>query len=222
MTPRPPRQFQAHSPVRAAATHALALCGVSGQQVIELPILGTRAHVAVDIDQDEVDRRIQAQVPVLTDRILLRQLVALPFAEPIRHADLPRAALSILRNAPDGVVEFTTHHVVRTIRPAITLRGAATAGRNWRDGLNSVSPYAAFCRRVFVLTATAADLDHAALEAAVYGIGLVRAEQGKPARVLVPPQAKAPTFGPASWRVRELALASSGMLPTSAATSVFQ
>jgi hypothetical protein len=190
--------------------------------VVDLSILGTRAHVAVDIDQDELTRRIRARIPVLTDRILLRHLVTLPFGEQIRQQDLSPAALSVLGSAPDGMVEFTRRHVVRNIRPVITLRGAATAGGCWSAGLNVVSPFAAFCPRVFALTATVPDLDHAALEATLYGIGLVQAQRGHGAQLRVPPALKVPTFGPASWRVRELALAGSGMLPTTAKTSVVQ
>lgn len=216
------RVSAARSSRRAAALEALSLSGLGGAHMVDLAMLGTRAHVAVDVDLNELDRRVRAGVPALTDRILLRHLVTLPFGEPVRQQDLSPAALSVLGSAPDGTVELTRQHVVRIIRPVITLRGAATAGGRWNTGLNAVSPYAAFCPRVFALTATVPDLEHAALEAALYGIGLVQAQPGQDAQLRVPPAPKVATFGPASWRVRELALAESGMLPATAKTSVVQ
>jgi hypothetical protein len=70
-----------------------------------------------------------------------------------------------------------------------------------------VSPFAAFCPRLFVLTAEASDVDEAVLEATVYGIGLAQAADDRSVQIMVHPQRRDPTFGSASWRVRETAFA---------------
>lgn len=195
----------------SVAVRALQLAGVRASQFVDLHMLGTHAVVAVDVDVEEVAYRSRIGIPALTDRRLLRHLAGLPYLEPIRRADLSDPALRVLREAPEGVLEFTGGHVRRLVRPAIMLRGASTQGSNWRAGLNAASPFAAFCPRMFVLTAEATDVDDAALEASVYGIGLAQAVDDRSVQMRVHPQRRGPTFGPASWRVRETALAAAGL-----------
>lgn len=193
------------------AVRALQLAGVGASQFVDLHMLGTRALVAVDVDEEEIAYRSRIGIPALTDRRLLRHLAGLPYLEPIRRADLSASALRVLGEAPEGLLEFTGGHVRRMVRPAVVLRGASTQGCDWRAGLNAVSPFAAFCPRMFVLTAEATDVDDAVLEASVYGIGLAQATDDRSVRIRVHPQRRGPTFGPASWRVRESALAAAGL-----------
>ncbi|OHU47426.1 hypothetical protein BKG82_27865 [Mycobacteroides chelonae] len=189
----------------ALAQQALGCMGVAGAELYELGMLGTRAFVAVEMDHEEISRRKQAGTPALTDRLLLRELGSLPYLEQVARADLSPVALKVLRRAPDGVVELGETYVMRTVRPAVTLRGAVTVGHDWRGGLNAVSPFAAFCPRLFVLTTDAADIEHAALEAGLYGIGLARGGD-KSVELHVHPEHPSVLFGPVAWRVQEIAL----------------
>jgi hypothetical protein len=173
-------------------------------------MLGTRAFVAADIDRDGLVQRSKSRVPALVDRLLLRELTVLPYLEPVPKADLTLRSLEILSRAPKGVVSLDRDHVTRTVRPAVTLRGAAVVHDDWRVGLDAVSPFAAFCPRVLVLPRFTAERDWAEIEAAIYGIG-VAIRVGGSITLSVRPERRAFTSGPASWRICELALVAMGL-----------
>lgn len=167
----------------------------------------TKAVLQMDPVLDEIERRAEAGLGGILDESLLEALLVLPVDIPVPaealHADTQRE----LSAAPSGCVDFVDETVIRRAMSPIRVLSAGVCAATWSDGLSQAGQFASYCERYAVLTSPADDLDHAAMEASFYGIGLATMTRGSESlQWIVRPGSFRPTRETvASWHFAESA-----------------
>lgn len=149
-------------------------------------LFGVTARMAYRTDETEHARRRQADLGHLDSMELLDILMDLPDGSGVPITSVGTASLSLLRRAPEGVVRFTASSVARLVRPVVTPRLAVVHAREWHDGLERASRFAAYCPRLAVIPELPADPEEALTEASFYGIGVAVGACSAPTVVLEP------------------------------------
>lgn len=149
-------------------------------------LFGTTARVAYRTDKIEHARRRQADLGHLDSMELLDILMDLPAGSAVPTASVGTASLSLLRRAPEGVIGFAASSVTRLVRPVVTPLLAVVHAREWHDGLERASRFAAYCPRLVVVRELPPDSEQALAEASFYGIGVAVGARSAPTVVLEP------------------------------------
>lgn len=174
-----------------------------------VPMTDTAADLAMVVDAEEHQRRMLAEAGAIgDDREAFITLCTLPQNEPIRLADLDHHDRGILKRLPRGFVDIQDGTVKRLARPAVHSVLAVVYDDQWERGLNRASSFAPFGTRVLALTTTEGnDLELAATEASLYGIGLVVVHTDEQDDQRVAPQLWVETRpgGPVGWRFQDQA-----------------
>ncbi len=173
---------------------------------ISVPIVDTRADVALVLDAEEHRRRLAACTPAVPDfREVFLTLCTLPFAEAVRLRDLSRHDRSVVKELPPGVVKVDGGVVTCIVRPPVRATLSVVYDEEWRRGLGRASNFAPFGNRVLALTEDAGpELSLVALEAQLYGIGVTLVRPGADDQVVVHPEPWVQKyFGPVAWRNQE-------------------
>ena len=149
-------------------------------------LFGTTARVAYRTDEIEHARRRQAGLGHLESMELLDILMDLPDGTGVPIASVDAVSLRLLRSAPEGVVRFAASSVTRLVRPVVTPRLAVVHAREWHDGLERASRFAAYCPRLTVVPELPPDPEKVLAEASFYGIGVAVGARSAPTVVLEP------------------------------------
>ncbi|MCT7371917.1 hypothetical protein [Mycolicibacterium llatzerense] len=192
--------------------HYAAVLGWTEYQTaysVQIPMTHTIADIAAVIDTAEHQRRVRADAGAIgDDREAYFTLCALPLDEPVRLADLDHHDRRILKRIPAGFVSIQADVVTRLARPAVGAVLAVIYDDQWERGLNRASHFAPFGTRVLALTSSEGnDLQIAAMESALHGIGLVAVEPGTRDQEWVAPEPWIETQpdGPVGWRFKDQA-----------------
>ena len=164
----------------------------STSPAVPVRIFGTRAHLAVRINDAERDRRHRAGLGALTDLATLDGLLNLPLGWPVDIADLTDTERRLVARLPDNAVEHRAlidATIIRRVQPVLRVLGATVRARAWRGGLARVSRFAPYCPRSLVLLSELSDSekDEACLKCCYYGVGLIATTRNG-MTPLVPPE----------------------------------
>lgn len=167
----------------------------------------TQAVLQMDPVLDEIERRAEAGIGGILDERLLEALLVLPVDIPVPAEALDADTQRELSAAPPGCVDFVGHTVVRRAVSPIRVLSAGVCAATWSDGLRQAGQFASYCERYAVLTGPAEDIDHAAMEANFYGIGLATLTRGSESLrwIVRPASFRATRETVASWHFAESA-----------------
>lgn len=165
---------------------------------------GARADALVEVDVDEVERRVSVGARSVHSLPLLDALINLPLLCPVDAAGLGERDRRILQAAPLGCVEFEGEKVIRTLRVPVTVAAALVAGLRWRDALARAAAFTPLSQRIVVLPYAP---DPAVVwEAQVAGVGVwVDRGEGRLHAVVEPEPFVPRYFKAAGWRFAERA-----------------
>jgi hypothetical protein len=149
---------------------------------------GRRVWMAFRRDAVEWARRARGDIDAVTDLGILDVLMNLPGGMPVPVACLPRADYRVLRQAPNGVVQYQADMVVRDLIPVLTPVLAVVPARTWAQGAGTASRFAVYCPRMVLLPRPPNEEALTLSEASLYGIGVAVSSGADPARVLVEPE----------------------------------
>jgi hypothetical protein len=149
-------------------------------------LFGTTARVVYRTDEIEHARRREADLGHLDSMELLDILMDLPADSAVPTASVGATSQSLLCCAPEGVVRFAVSSVTRLVRPVVTPLLAVVHARDWHDGLERASRFAAYCPRLVVVRELPPDSEQALAEASFYGIGVAVGARSAPTVVLEP------------------------------------
>ncbi len=175
-----------------AQTSQLPVCELAGVfatpqgRCARVSVLGVTATVVYSLLEED-ERRRAVGLGAITSPDVLRPLLGLPAGERIRLTALTLAERRELACVPAGAVEVADGFVVRRAVAPLRVELAVVTARRWRTGLKQAGRFAPFCTRAVLLPAFPRDRDLVRLEAGYYGIGVIVAEPGGEAQVLVPP-----------------------------------
>jgi hypothetical protein len=158
----------------------------------------------VRVDDAEHDRRQSCGLAACTDQASLCALNELPAGFDLSIAGLPPEVRALLQRLPNAVITTNRDVVRRNVQPPVHINAAFARGRQWQRVERALGPFVTVCPRIAVLEKRPR-LDSVAMaEAAVYGIGLIAADDDGLAVLALP---KTPTreFGAYQWRLAEVA-----------------
>lgn len=164
--------------------------------------------VVVDLVVDPFETRRRTEAGIAGRRLggigALRALLALPegVGVPVERLDLATwTALGHVR----GAVEYPAAGVVRRLaRPAVWAQLVSIPASRWRDGLRLAGRFAPYASRQIMINYVPTDAEMLCLEASYWGVGVTVAQDGAPARELVPPSPFVPTrYTAAAWNFDE-------------------
>lgn len=185
-------------PTSAAIKEAF---GLAGSVAVRRRLGSTPVTFYVDMEQAEVTRRTESGLGAIVDRQVINALWEVP-----RDLDFPRDALPawvVERLKAVDVVEIGPT-VRRSVRPPLTIRGAAVVGRALPRLLSAVGPLSSVCATAIVLTSAApSSTDPTLMDARLFGVavGHVTADG---IQVLSDSQAIRSDVGAYQWHLAEL------------------
>jgi hypothetical protein len=178
-----------HSMIRSAHSTkpgtVLTLAGEKSRSTT-VRLFGTTARMAYRIDEIEHARRREAGLGHVDSMELLDILMDLPTDSAVPTTSVGATSQRLLRCAPEGVVRFTASSVTRLVRPVVTPLLAVVHAREWHDGLERASRFAAYCPRLVVVRDLPPDSEQALAEASFYGIGIAVGARSAPTVELEP------------------------------------
>lgn len=159
-------------------------------------MFGTRAWMAYRRDEAEWRRRGSSAPLLRLDQ--LDALMNLPAALPVPRTGISARDQRLLRRLPAGSVDWSDATVTRRAVPPLTPMLAMVRSRQWMEGLTAASRFAAYCRRLVMISELPEDLDVALAQASFYGIGVALASGANP-RILVEPEPLADWHPTPAW-----------------------
>jgi hypothetical protein len=178
--------------------------GFDGFVLPDLTLAGVTVDAVIGLDDEEVERRNKLQIGSVDDRDLLEVLGHLPLGWRVPVDELGPVMRVLVEGAPAGLVERAGNTVVRCYRPAIRTAGVIVRRRDWRQGIELVSRFAAVAPRGLILTGSVLDTDEAISSARRLEIGLaIRRTKADPAKLLVPAGTRFRRPGTAEWLFSE-------------------
>lgn len=170
-------------------------------------LLGQAVTAQFDVYEDEIHRRAEFNLGSVTSPMLLRTLASLPFDTPVPWTAISRHQQQLLRAAPDGCVLRRGGHVIRALTPPVRVKSVQVRARTSDVAVARAAQFAPYCERVAVAS-EARLTDTAALNARLYGVGLMAVTSTEDQRLVVAP---APfhldRWTWAYWRLQESAWA---------------
>ena len=146
----------------------------------------TRAWMAYRRDEHETLRRGRCGMSPIVELDVLDALMDLPAGMPVSLGSLRAADSRLLRRAPGGALEWAEAMVTRRVVPPLMPLIAMVRATDWMDGLQRASRFAAYCRRLVIVSELPADPEIALAQASFYGIGVAVVRGATPNVVLEP------------------------------------
>ncbi|MFF1257458.1 MULTISPECIES: hypothetical protein [unclassified Streptomyces] len=207
----------AHRVCEVAARGSL----LAGSSVVEVRARGVRAVLAARLNTAEIARRERDGVAPLLDGAVLDGLMQLPAGVPVSASSLSPRERLLLRHCPADALERSDGQLVRRlVRPLEVDLAVVRSPRAVRGALVRAGRFGAYARSTVWLDGPVRGSELFVMEAAVYGLGVVRARVGETPELLAAPRS-ASRFGhtPAGWLFAEQVYAelmsSRALLPTS-------
>jgi hypothetical protein len=182
----------------------------------------SRLIAAVQPDEAELRRRGQHGLRAVKNRRLLATLVTLPSGVAVPWNLIQPRDRVVLEGQSESIVERLGEDVTVVLRPALKLLSVGAVASSWRRGLRLTSPFASYCARYVVLSASSKrrDTAWAETEARFYGIGLAELGRGGLRWRVAPAPFTATRFTAASWLMAERVLDGLGGRPAPRANGV--
>ena len=183
----------------------LAALNLTGAEHTTMNVRGTDATIVYTPDRAELERRQEHGNPSVVRLDWLNLLMDLPVGHPVPFSSFRPAEYRALNRMPLGTVDITPGGFVRQLTHPLRVELAIVRGHQWKPGLVRASRFAPYCRRVLVLAGKPkyAILQQAAIEADVYGIGLIVNKSRTPEVVVRPGNYEKYRHTPAGWKFLE-------------------
>ncbi|MEU3544859.1 hypothetical protein [Streptomyces paromomycinus] len=191
--------------VRSAAAELLP----ADARSVSLKLWGLSALVFYRWDEAECARRRAVGAAPLDRLAVLETLLGLPPGQQVPLAALSEAQRAAVRALPRGVCDLDRRYVVRrAVRPlTVDLAVVRCTGSGWRRGLARAGRFAPFCARALLVDGPVAEGEELWMQAAFYGIGLLRPSFAGVDLVLEPRPYRPQRHTAAAWAfVEELAV----------------
>jgi hypothetical protein len=172
-------------------------------RVVSIQVDGVTLAVDFHVDESEDRRRAEAGLSqACLDSRQLAALCELPSGVAIRHEALPGWCRSVLGSLPDALIDRQPDGWTRRVNPPVQISAVGGAGRQWRAVASALGAFVTVAPRWAVIPAHRAADDLIKLEAAVWGVGLVRDTPRGFVRVSDAAPC-VPEFGPHQWWLTE-------------------
>jgi hypothetical protein len=180
------------------------------ESVVSARLLGRDVRAIVTHVTDEQRRREACGLGALDDSELLQMLFQLPVGMPMPSGCLSQWERKVLRRSPVGAAELTRETVTRLVGPPVRVEFVVVRARDWERGIFSASQYGPFCRRALVLPSLPSaqpDRDGLALEARMFGIGVIIGDQASDGWLVAPAPFRPQRISSGQWLFQERAWA---------------
>ncbi|MGI5423027.1 hypothetical protein [Actinomadura luteofluorescens] len=183
----------------------LSALDLTGVEYATMNVRGTDATIVYTPDRAEIERRREHGNPSVLRLDWLNLLMDLPVGHPVPFSSFQPAEHRALDRMPLGTVDITQAGFVRQLTHPLRVELAIVRGHQWKPGLVRASRFASYCRRALVLAGKPkpAALQQAAIEADVYGIGLIVNAAHDPQVVVRPGNFEKYRHTPAGWKFLE-------------------
>jgi hypothetical protein len=171
--------------------------------IMDASILDVRADLAIEIDEHECARRIDANAGRFDDFDTVMFLMGLPHHEAVPIASLSAEERRMLDRAPGGSVDVRGDSVIRLACPPTRSVLAVVYDDDWLRGLRAASVFAPVATRMLIMPTLPADAGILLAEAAEYGIGVGTPSDTGVAIHLAPQVWRQRYFTPGGWLFRE-------------------
>ncbi|MFD8567495.1 hypothetical protein [Streptomyces sp. NPDC059639] len=193
---------------------------LAGSSVVEVQARGVQAVLSVRLNVAEVERRDRDAVSTVLDGGMLDGLMQLPAGLPVPESSLSSRERMLLRRCPKDALERSGGEVVRRLACPLEVDLAVVrVTKPSRAGLLRAGKFGAYCQSAVWLDGPAAGSELLAIEAGIYGLGLVHAYADEAPALVVAPQSSQFGHTPAGWLFAEQVYAelrsSRAALPTS-------
>jgi hypothetical protein len=168
-----------------------------------MSIMGTKALLCYQFDDDEHERRRRAGAGAICSADVLELLLGLPIGMPVPVASLSRREGAALKLVPRGAVSERHGQVTRHAVAPVTVELAVVAAHTWRDGLEVAGRFTPFCARAVVLSRRPADLADLQMQAGFYGVGVIVIDDQSTEVLAEPAPFQRLRFKAAGWRFLE-------------------
>ncbi|MEO1061939.1 MAG: hypothetical protein AAFZ07_11010 [Actinomycetota bacterium] len=183
--------------------HVAQTFGFDGE-IVRVELRDGAVLLAIQIDPTEHARRSKAGLGAITDRQVITSLWELPNGIELGYEDVPDWVKEATDRAPKGVLTRRQGILGRTVQPPLRVRGALAIGRSFDAVLRRVGQVSALAPTAVIMRRPVEEDEPGLLNARLYGVGVAQ-EEGGVARALLYPGPVAPTLGPYSWWVAEMA-----------------
>ncbi|MEV1026679.1 hypothetical protein [Streptomyces sp. NPDC050264] len=173
--------------------------------VVEVRARGVQTVLAVRLNTAEVERRQREGMAPLLDIAVLDGLMQLPAGLPVPASSLSPLERKLLRQCPAGAVQWRDGTLVRqAVRPLRVDAAVVRSLRPTMSCLRRAGRFGAYAATSVWLNGSAKDVELLVMEAAVYGIGVVRGRADEAPDLLVAPRGlPQPRHTAAGWLLAE-------------------
>ncbi|MFI9174875.1 hypothetical protein [Streptomyces lincolnensis] len=175
----------AHSVCEMAAGGSLR----PGTSVADVRVRRVRAWLSLRLNAHEVERRRRESFGPILDGEVLEGLLHLPAGMPVPESSLTARERGLLRRCPVGAVERQDGMLVRrAVRPLRVDSAVVRSPRPSLGCLRRAGRFGGYAATSVWLDGPAEGADLLVMEAAVYGIGVVRGRNGEAPELIVAPR----------------------------------